>query len=231
MRRWMKRVALLLLAAGGLSAGTAWAQNREKAWEVMPYLGSVRFGSETTMKDLPGPADVTVIDLKDNTTFGLRFAYHITKRQEIEFWFSSISTSATATLYRIRDNPTTMMPELRVKPIELRTDFITGHGNYVFNFFPHHRDKIVPFVTAGIGILDLSTFGRSADLDLEDMLNDVVGDENSFMYNYGGGIRFFGSPKTGLRLDVRRVHFTTNAGGDQAYYELAAGVTLILGGS
>ena len=230
MRRWIGRVAVVLGAAAVLCAGPVQAQNREKAWEIFPYLGRVKFGGETTKKNLPGSDDVTVIKLADDTTFGLRFAYHLTKRHEIEFWFSSVSTTSGATLFRTRLNMTTMMPETRVKSIQLKNDFVTGNGNYVFNFFPQHRDKIVPFVTAGLGILDTSTFGRSADLDLQDLLNAIVKDETSLLYNYGGGIRFFGSPKTGLRLDARRVHFYTNSGGHQAFYEFVVGVTLILGG-
>jgi len=231
MSGWLVRASLIMVGLLVWGAAPAWAQNREKAWEVMPWLGQVRFGSLPKATDLPRTGDVVEIGYQDDLSYGFRFAYHWTKRHEIEFWLSSLSTKADTQWMGTRFNGTLMMDELRVKSIELRTDFVAANTNYIFNFFPHRRDKVVPFVTAGFGVLNLSTFGQTADQDLQELLLDLVGDENSLLLNYGGGIRFFGGERAGFRIDARRVHFSTDAAGNQDYLEFAVGVTLILGGA
>ncbi len=64
-------------------ASPARAQNREKAWELYPYLGYAHFGKSA--------------GLKDNTSFGFNFAYNWSKKQEIEFGFGGASTKDKAT--------------------------------------------------------------------------------------------------------------------------------------
>lgn len=233
-RRKGGRLVRGMLSAAGLlicAAAPVWAQNREKAWEVMPFVGQTQFSGGAEVSDLPRGGDVTGINYKDDLSYGFRFAYHWTKRHEIEFCLSSMSTTADVQWAGTRFNNTLMMDERRMKGAELRTDFVTVDANYIFNFFPHRRDKIVPFVTAGIGVLNLSSFGQTADPDLQEVLLDLIGDENSAVFNYGGGIRFFGGERAGFRIDARKVHFSTDAFGNQSYLELTLGVTLILGGA
>src|SRR5262249_12357466 len=55
-------------------AAPALAQNREKAWEVNPYFGTMKFQK----------VDGETL-LSDTWDIGFRFAYHWTKHQEVEF--------------------------------------------------------------------------------------------------------------------------------------------------
>ncbi len=192
MRRIIIKGVLAAVIAGFCFATPLRAQNREKAWELYPYLGYVKFASK--------------VGLDDSPSLGLNFAYHWTKRHEVEFGFGGTSTNDTASG-------------------KFSADLITARVNYVYNIFLHRRDKIVAFVTAGAGVLDFSTFGFTTNPKL-------VGDEQDFMYNYGVGVRFFGGERAGLRLDARKVDYSKKGGGgSQNYLEVTLGVTLVLGGA
>ncbi len=188
--RIVRGIALAAVAAGW-AAAPAFAQNREKAWELYPAAGYVVFGSQAGL------------DSKPSIEFS--FAYHLSKRQEIEFGFGGVSSKDTATH-------------------QFSADLINTRGNYIYNFFLQHRDKVVAFVTAGAGVINFSTFGFTTN-------EDLVGDEVDLMYNYGAGLRLFGGEKSGLRIDARKVRYSTNHGGSQDYIEYSIGLSLILGGA
>ena len=81
------------------------------------------------------------------------------------------------------------------------------------------------------GLINSSIFGQTAEPDLSPTLDLLVGDENTFMYDYGGGIRFFGSEKAGFRIDARQVHYDSSSRGRQDHIEIGFAVTLVLGGA
>lgn len=178
-------------AAFACMGGTARAQNREKAWELYPYVGYVQFGERAHLKDQP--------------SFGLSFAYHWTKNDEVEFGFGGTST---------KDNAGGIVS----------ADLITAHANYIRNLFLQHRGKVVVFGTAGLGVLNFSTFGNSPSLE-------IVGDETDLVYNFGLGLRVFGGRRAGVRVDARREFYSTRNAGEDNYTEFTVGVTLILGGA
>jgi len=72
-----------LLSFCTLAAAPAWAQNREKAWEINPYFGSMRFEKVDGEKLLD-----------DTWDLGFRFGYHWTKHQMVEFGFFGGSTDS-----------------------------------------------------------------------------------------------------------------------------------------
>ncbi len=224
MRRLIAKGCLLALVVGICALGPAHAQNRDQAWELMPYIGTIRFGGATAGADLPDPGDVTVIEFEDDFSFGFRFGYHFTKKQMIEFGFSSMGTDATATLFDATTMPAT------VRPTTIQADFLSGKIIYVYNVFLHHRDKVVVYVTGGIGLTNLSTFGTDVDPEIQKMLAQLVGEENNFTYNFGGGLRIFANKKVGVRLDVRQVAYEVNATDSDDFLEIQLGVTMILGG-
>jgi len=92
-------------------------------------------------------------------------------------------------------------------------------------------ELLVDGVSGGVELVNSSIFGQTADPDLAPTLDSLVGDENSFMYNYGGGIRFFGSEKAGFRIDARQVRYESSARGRQDHIEIGFALTLILGGA
>ena len=194
MARWLARVVLLVCAtiAGGIGSD-ALAQNREKAWEINPYVGALYFS------DVEGE---TVFE--DTWDLGFRFGYNWTKNHEVEFGFFGAST----------DNG---------EGLDLTIDLLGGQVNYVYNISMHHRDKIMGFGTAGVGLINVSSFGFVSDPEL-------VGDEVVFSYHVGGGIRFFGGPRAGFRMDARWVRFS-DQGIDVDYIEATMGMTIVLGGT
>ncbi len=220
-----------MVVAGACLAGQARAQNRDGAWEIMPYLGSIRFGSDAIIKDFPGPRDNVRIALDDKLNYGFRFAYHFTKKQMIEYTFAGTGTDGTVTITDITTPPPPALPTTSIKSAPFNADILAAQVNYVYNFFLHRRDKVVGFVTGGAGIVNFSTFGQSGDPDVQRALTDLVGDENDLLFDYGAGIRFFGGEKVGLRIDARRIHYTSDARGTNDYLELAVGITLVLGGA
>ena len=80
LKRVLPLVAVLSL---GTLASPAFAQNREKAWEINPYFGSMKFSEVDGQK---------VID--DTWDLGFRFGYHWTKKQMVEFGFFGGSTDS-----------------------------------------------------------------------------------------------------------------------------------------
>lgn len=194
MSRWLAKVMMLacLTLVGGLGSDVL-AQNREKAWEINPYAGSLRFGTvngETAFKD--------------TWDIGFRFGYNWTKRHEVEFGFFGASTS-------------------NGEGLDLTIDLLGGQINYDYNIPLHRRDKIMAFLTGGAGLINVSSFGFVSDPTL-------VGDTVVFSYNGGAGIRFFGGPRAGFRIDTRYVAFSDH-GVDVHYLETTVGMTIVLGGT
>lgn len=194
MSRRLARVMGLacVMLAGGFGS-SAWAQNREKAWEINPYVGSLSFSDVNGEKAF-----------KNTWDLGFRFGYNWTKHHEVEFGFFGASTE-------------------NGEGLDLTIDFLGGQVNYVYNIPMHRRDKIMGFGTAGVGLINVSSFGFVSDPEL-------VGDTVVFSYNVGGGIRFFGGPRAGFRMDARWVRFS-DSGVDVDYLEATVGMTIVLGGT
>jgi len=238
------RGVILASVACAAFAGQAWAQNRDKAWEVVPQVGYVFYGDPnlgngTTIGILPPPTstrDVRVVtsNIKNSPTYAFRFGYHFSKKHMIEFGFSGTSTTGTfhmhKTVYDTSVIPNTVKSDV-TKSESVSVDLFMAHANYIYNFFLQHRGKVVGFVTGGGGILNSSMFGQTADPDMQPIIDFLVGDENDFMYDYGAGIRFFGSEKVGFRIDARQVHYSSSTRGSQVQTEATVGLTLILGGA
>jgi len=240
------RGLLLALVAAAVLSGQAWAQNRDKAWEVTPELGWIKFGSphlgdgETVVlfpSATPPRREVSTVtsDIDDSSSYGFRFGYHWTKKHMIEFGFSGTATNGVFHDRKTRFDTTAPPPDTIIDEVikseGVSIDLIVGHANYVYNFFMHHRGKVVGFVTGGIGIINTSIFGQTADPDLQPILDGLVGDENSLMLNYGAGIRFFGSEKAGVRFDIRQVRYDSSSRSQQDHLEVGIGLTLVLGGA
>jgi outer membrane protein with beta-barrel domain len=255
--RFMWRGALIASLGAAIVAGPAWAQNREKAWEVSPELGWIFYGNPhlgdgtsdrlaVAGANTTRTVEVVTSDIQDSMAYGFRFGYHFTRKQMIEFGFSGTSTTGTYFVHKTVYSdptpvpppvppappftPTTLLSDAR-KQQDVSVDLIVAHVNYIYNFFMQHRGKVVAFATGGGGLVNSSIFGQTADPDLEPTLGLLVGDENTFMYNYGAGIRFFGSEKAGLRIDARQVRYSSKSRSNQDHIEVGIALTIILGGA
>ena len=193
MRRLVLKGVLASIFALGALGAPVLAQNREKAWEINPYVGTMRF-DKVEGEDL----------LNDTWDLGFRFGYHWTKSHMVEFGFYGGATEDGLDQ-------------------GLDVDLLGGQINYVYNLFLSRRDRVVGFGTAGIGVLNISSFGFVSDPDL-------IGEQIEFTYNFGLGIRLFGGERAGFRFDVRRTTFSDN-GVDINFLEATVGMSIVLGGA
>lgn len=193
MKRQVLKGVLGFILVLGALSTEAKAQNREKAWEINPYAGVLWF-DKVEGEQL----------LNDTWDLGFRFGYHWTKSHMVEFGFYGAATTDGLDQ-------------------GLDVDLLGGQINYVYNFFLTRRDKVVGFGTAGIGVLNISSFGFVSDPDL-------IGEQIESSYNYGLGLRLFGGERAGFRIDLRRTSFSDN-GVDIHFLEAAVGMTIVLGGA
>jgi hypothetical protein len=134
MRRLPARVALLaVVAVTGWLGPSAWAQNREKAWEINPYGGFLFFSKVEGEKAFNNTWDL-----------GFRFGYNWTKHHEVEFGFFGASTDDGLDL-------------------GLSIDLLGGQVDYLYNFFLHRRGRIVGYGAVGAGLVNVSSFGFVSD--------------------------------------------------------------------
>jgi len=134
MRRLPAVIALfVVMAVAGFMSPSAWAQNREKAWEINPYAGYMWF-SEVEGEQA----------FNDTWSLGFRFGYNWTKHHEVEFGFYGAST----------DNG---------EGLDLSIDLLGGQVNYIYNFFLQRRGRVVGFATIGAGLVNVSSFGFVSD--------------------------------------------------------------------
>jgi len=248
MRRFRMLAALVAGIAWLAVPVEAWAQNRDKAWEVFPFLGHISlsqpgFGDSLEVRPgvpvppaPPNPGQSTLTldqsEIDDDLSFGLRFGFHWSKRHMIEFAFAGAATDARGTATNtVLDNGTGNPVSTTSVSESLSVDIMFGEVNYVYNFFLQRRDKIVAYVTGGATVVITSVFGLTAEPDLRDIFDEYVGETNDVGYNVGGGVRFFGSEKVGFRIDLRKIRYSPDNRIDQDILQLSMGVSLVLGGT
>lgn len=241
MRRFMMLAAVVAGMACLAVPGEVWAQNREKAWEVFPFLGQLSlskpdFGDTLEVRPgipVAGQRSISLFtsEIDDDLSLGLRFGFNWTKHHMIEFAFAGSATNA-----RIF-NTTMVVDNASGAPVsstpieqELSVDLMFGEVNYVHNFFLHRRDKVVAYLSGGAGVVITSVFGLTAEPVMRPVLDQFVGETTTLSYNVGGGIRFFGSEKVGFRIDLRQYRYSPEKRADQNILQLSMGVSLVLGG-
>ena len=240
--RFIARGILAVSVACVVMAGQAMAQNREKAWEISPIIGWTLYGpanlgdsqSDRTLTGNERRVETVTSDIDDSGNFGFRFAYNWTKKHEVEFGVMGSSTHGTVHFHQLVYDTTVPPGVLKTdKTLDetLSVDHLAAHANYVYNMFMQHRGKVVAYVAGGIGLINSSIFGQTAEPDLQPILDGLVGDENDLMYDYGTGIRFFGSPKVGFRMDARQLRFKSSSRGNQVQTQVGIALTIILGGA
>jgi hypothetical protein len=149
----------------------------------------------------------------------------------IEFAFGGSATDAKLIqTITVEDNAGVIPPSSTLVDEDLSIDIMFGEVSYVYNFFLHRRDKVVAYVTGGVGVVITSVFGLTAEPTLRPILSEFVGETNDISYNVGGGIRFFGSEKVAFRIDLRQMRYSPENRVDQDILQLSMGVSLVLGG-
>jgi len=145
------------------------------------------------------------IEIEDEWGGGFRFGYNFVPMHEIEIAFEAVDTEDD--VFHLID----------VKVSQLQ-------ANYVFNFVFDRRQKVVPFLTAGLGAIRF-------EVDEPFIGSD---EETDSLFNMGGGVRFFFTRQFNLRLDARVVSFTGDnvilRDRDYTNQQLSVGVGWVLGG-
>jgi hypothetical protein len=141
--------------------------------EVVPYLGFVDFGGETSR--------ILGLDGSSGGIFGIEFGFLVTKHLEIGFGLADIPTS---TVFE-KTAPYYFSPPLEsfVGADILLTDF-----NLLYNLSPPGKD-LVPFLQAGIG--------------RESIYYDGFYERGFTTYNLGAGIRTRLHHRVSLNMSFR----------------------------
>ncbi len=118
------------------------------------------------------------IEIEDKWGAGFRFGYNFVPMHEIELSFEAVDT----------EDDVFHLIDVKVGQF---------HADYVFNFAFDRRQKVVPYLTAGIGAIRL-------EVDEPFLGSD---EETDPLFNMGGGVRFFFTRQFNLRLDARVISF------------------------
>jgi opacity protein-like surface antigen len=145
------------------------------------------------------------IEIEDDTGGGFRVGYNFVPMHEMEFSFEGVDTQDD--VYHQIDVTVTQF-----------------QANYVFNFVYHPRQKVVPYITAGLGGIRIEVSDSFYGTD----------NETDPLFSLGGGVRFFFTKQFNLRLDLRSISFTGDnvvlADQDFTNSEFSVGVGWVVGG-
>jgi opacity protein-like surface antigen len=182
------RFRLLALASClGLAtiAGTAAAQDRAGTFEISPFAGGYfggRLYGNTTVSTAPGTtATLSYLEPDDDATYGVRLAYNVTRVFAFEFDWTSASTDLRTPFFYGMPPRNPVVGRLRQNVYE---------GNTIFNF---GKRRAVGYFGLGAGVATL------------DRTDDTLGPQSTtrFTANLSAGVKFFFTPRVGLRLDGR----------------------------
>jgi hypothetical protein len=173
----MKKTGILITLLV-LAAVPALAQDRSGTFELSPFGGGNFSGTLYTYS--PTTLAEPKLDVGDAGTYGVRFGYNFSSRGGIEFAWAH----ATNGLFT---GPSRAFAP-RTKLGDFDTDAFEANG--VFGFT---RGKVVPYFTIGGGVhsMKLSLAGQSSST------------ETKFVGNLGVGVKFWITPRFGIRLEGR----------------------------
>ncbi len=173
----MKKMGMLITLLV-LAAVPALAQDRSGTFELSPFGGGNFGGTLTTFS--PTAQTGPKLDVGDAGTYGVRFGYNFSNRGGIEFAWAH---AANGVFDRASG---AFAPRTRLGNFD--TDAFEANG--VFGFT---RGKVVPYFTIGGGVhsMKLSLTGESSS------------SETKFVGNLGVGVKFWITPRLGIRLEGR----------------------------
>jgi len=133
------------------------------------------------------------VEIDDDFGVGFRFGYLFTPHHQLDFMLNDVTTEDT------------VFPGIGV-------DVTNVQVAYVFNFT---RSDVVPYVTAGIGIVQTD--------------DDALGSESDSVLSAGGGVRLFVGPVFHIRFEARFNRFEGDgrvflAGDEVSFREFSFGV-------
>lgn len=191
----MKRTfSLLLVAAATLVlARPCLAQDRTGTWEITGfgggYFGGTLYAGSTAIFNRD-------VHLGTAPTYGARLGYNFNRVFGLEFGWSQAKPD-------IHGPDTDVLFGQDVKLGTMTSDVI--EGNFIFNMT---HGRVIPYLTIGAGAMiftpHVAGFSSSSD--------------TRFVGSFGGGVKFFMTPRLALRIDGRYRSAYIN-GGDSYYYD------------
>lgn len=173
----MKKMGILITLMV-LVAVPAVAQDRSGTFELSPFGGG-NFGG-TLYTYSPMTLTERKLDVGDAGTYGVRFGYNFSSRTGIEFAWAHAANGV------FTGSTGAFAPRMRLGDFD--TDAIEVNG--VFGFT---RGKVVPYLTIGGGVhsMKLAMTGQNSST------------ETKFAGNLGLGVKFWITPRFGIRLEGR----------------------------
>ncbi|HEY7291040.1 MAG TPA: outer membrane beta-barrel protein [Vicinamibacterales bacterium] len=125
------------------------------------------------------------IDPKDSGSWGFNVGYYVTPHAEVGFMYAHQFSKLVAGGTR----------DLELGDLGINS----YHGYFGYNFFPADG-PVVPFIYGGLGATNFS----SVDVAVTPVVNPngtrTIAGETQFSTTWGGGVKFFPSPKVGVRV-------------------------------
>lgn len=160
---------------------TATAVYAQRDFEATPFFGT-RFGGNVDVSQEGNPS-VDYLKIKSSENYGVMGGVTFWGSFEGEFMWNRQPTSLTS--HDPYNNTYTYLTNMNLDMYQF---------DVLYHFLSPDR-KLRPFVVAGLGF---SHFGIPSQNG-----QSVIGFDNRFSYNLGGGVKYFFNRHWGLRAEVR----------------------------
>ena len=169
---------VLVLMSGAYSVR---AQQEGRQYEVTPFFGT-RFGGNIDLSQQGNP-NVDFLKIKSSENYGVMAGVSFWGDFQGEFMWNRQPTSLSA--HNPNDGTYSFLSNMNLNMYQF---------DVLYNI-PHSFRNFKPFVVAGLGF---SHFGAQPANG-----QPVLGFDNRFAYNLGGGVKYFFNQHWGVRVEAR----------------------------
>jgi opacity protein-like surface antigen len=178
----MRKATVLVVAALLLSAGPAMAQGKVEISGIFGYtLSDGVTGAGVTA---PDGNKYNAVDLKDSLNWGLWFGVMASDNFEVGFMFNQQKSGM-----RLEGSKNNDLGDMNIDGY---------HGYFAYNFGDREA-KLRPYILGGIGA---THYGVVNYTDATGRPGSTSG-ATQFSTTWGAGVKFFPSPRVGLRFGIR----------------------------
>jgi opacity protein-like surface antigen len=178
----MRRVLAVTVAVLALSAGPAMAQGKV---EISGLIGwTFSDGVKGAATTAPDGNTYDAVDLKDSMNWGLMFGVMASDNLELGFMFNQQMSALKLEGTKFR---------------ELGDMNINSYHGYVGINFGDVESKVRPYVLMGIGATNYGSVNYTNAAGAA----ASTGSDTQFSTTWGGGVKFYPSPRLGFRVGMR----------------------------
>jgi hypothetical protein len=180
----MLKHALLAAALFGASAAPALAQTPKV--EVSGILGWTFSDGVSGNNVVAGDGNIyNRLDPKDSASFGFSIGFLVTDNAEVGFMYAHQMSKLVAGGTTDRE-----LGDMGIN---------SYHGYFGYNFAPHDS-PLIPFVYGGLGASNYSSVDTTTGPIATPSATRTLQGGTKFSTTWGGGVKFFPSPKVGIRI-------------------------------